>query len=502
MKDNNPDVYVNKLKGNVRHCINKGKYEKALAWISACGNILYQWNQFFTDDDLEEMLFDISKRVVKNQLNKDSTEDNTVLFYDGFGYDTRGLVIVYVKALCNLGYHVAYLAPVSAKGQQPELHNVTCRENIEWVYYRGTRLREKSDFINKMISKFKPSKIFFYSTPYDVAGLVVFNAYAGIVERYFINLTNDAFWLGTKSCDYYIDFNKFGCAISFQYRNIAKDKILLLPFYPYVNKKMPFLGLPSELHDKKIIFSGGSIYKTLGDENNSYYNVVDGLLSKRVDTAFLYAGSESCANLDRIIAKYPGRALYISERKDLYALLKHVTIYLDTYPISGGLMVQYAAIAGKVPLMLKREDDSPLEELIPGQDTLGISFSSVDCLIEEAIRLLNDDDYRCKKEDLIQKSIVSESLFQDHLKSIILNHNTGFQFENDLYTSLNLNNFHESYRKRFILEEACKNAVLQHWVLRINHPSLLIRRIYDRIRSLYRIMINHIFRNGRQVLLK
>lgn len=485
MKNNNPEVYVNKLKGKARHCIEKGKYEKALALISVCGNILYQWNQYFTDGNLEEMLFKISKKIVKTQLKKEITEDNTVLFYDGFGYDTRGLVIVYVKALCKLGYHVVYLAPVSAKDNQPELHNVTYGDNIEWVYYKNTWLREKSSFLNNAINIYKPSKLFFYSTPYDVASLVVFRAYSEIIERYFINLTNDAFWLGTSACDYYIDFNKFGCAISFQYRNIAKEKILLLPFYPYVNMEMPFLGMPSELKDMKIIFSGGSIYKTLGDEKNSYYNVVDSILSKRSDTAFLYAGTECCRNLDTLIAKYPGRAIYISERKDLYALLKHVTLYLDTYPISGGLMVQYAAIAGKVPLMLKREDDSPLEELIPGQDNFGVTFSSANDLIEEALHLLDDKDYRYKKETLIQKSIVSESQFMDQLHTIILTHNSDYQFENELNTSLNLDIFRESYRTRFNMEDTYKNAIMQHWILRINHPRLLTRRIYDKIRSLF-----------------
>ena len=32
----------------------------------------------------------------------------TVLFYDGFGLDSRGLAYVYLKALVNLGYKVIF----------------------------------------------------------------------------------------------------------------------------------------------------------------------------------------------------------------------------------------------------------------------------------------------------------------------------------------------------------------------------------------------------------
>ena len=147
-------------------------------------------------------------------------------------------------------------------------------------------------------------------------------------------------------------------------------------------------------------------------------------------------------------------------------------------------MVQYAAIAGKVPLMLKREDDSPLEELIPDQANLGITFSSMNDLIEEALRLLEDQNYRCKKENLIQHSIVSEAHFIDQLNKIILTHNTDYLFVNEINTNLDLIKFRESYRRRFNREETYLNAIMRHWALRIKHPGLLLKRLYDKIRCI------------------
>ena len=73
---------------SLQNSINAGKEEKALASISAAASLLYQYNQIYTDKDLEQMLLEIAQNSdTLQEMRKDlsGTKRNTVLFYDGVG---------------------------------------------------------------------------------------------------------------------------------------------------------------------------------------------------------------------------------------------------------------------------------------------------------------------------------------------------------------------------------------------------------------------------------
>lgn len=77
------------------------KYEEALAKITTLANSLYESNQYYVDDDLENALLNIQKQLQKKYDFEEIKEvnDKAALFYDGFGLDSRGSLYI-SKGFC------------------------------------------------------------------------------------------------------------------------------------------------------------------------------------------------------------------------------------------------------------------------------------------------------------------------------------------------------------------------------------------------------------------
>ena len=193
--------------------------------------------------------------------------------------------------------------------------------------------------------------------------------------------------------------------------------MVCLPYYPAIDEGMKFNGYPEGMDSsKKIIFSGGALYKTLGD-NNKYYTIVEHILSNYQDVIFWYAGSGDDTEIRKILNKFGRRAFHTSERRDLHQVLEKCYLYLSTYPVCGGLMFQYAARAGKIPVTLKNSNIS--DDFLLGQDELGIEFDTLDELYEEIDRLIQDVTYHDQKERLIKKAVVTPSQFDKSVQYLL-----------------------------------------------------------------------------------
>ncbi len=165
------------------------------------------------------------------------------------------------------------------------------------------------------------AKAFLYITPYDVASIMAFISWAGIVERYQINLTDHAFWLGARTFDYSLEFRDYGGYISKNYRGIDGEKIFVQPYYPKINDDTEFQGFPFEKNDNDfVIFSGGSIYKTI-DKDMTYYKMVDRILSENPNVIFWFTSQPNARfdyGMDELKNRYPTRVYHTSERSDLF----------------------------------------------------------------------------------------------------------------------------------------------------------------------------------------
>lgn len=410
--------YAKKLK----RIINKNceqNYEVAMAAMSAYCNLSYHWNQFYSDDEVEKQICKISEKLFdKKSINNYCGDKNAVLFYDGVGHDTRGLVLNYLNALKANGYKIVY-AVVKTTEKQPTVLKLLSDANVEIIYFKS---KKYVDLFNELVTvflKYKPGHAFFYAYPRDISAAAAFHAFEGKVSRYQINLTDHAFWIGKCAFDYCLEFREYGAGISVGYRGIPIEKLRYIPYYPWVDKSVEFQGFDFDTKGKKILFSGGSLYKTIGGDNK-FYIVVDKVLQENNDVIFLYAGEGDDSELQKLSAKWGDRVHHIAERKDLFALLQHIDVYLNTYPMVGGLMTQYAAMAGKPPLMLNDNGQDDASGLLIGQDKLNIEFDSVDAVVSEINRLLTDKVYCEQRGEEVKKGVITEEQFNKNLSDIMM----------------------------------------------------------------------------------
>lgn len=459
----------------IKNALEKNDFEKALASISVCADLLYRWNQKYSDEFLEQSVEIIAKETRLAAIdNLSNVDENVVLFYDNFGLDTRGLALIYIKALANSGKKVIYLTSNWAINRQPEIDKIiSTNRNVQKIFFTEKTYLNKIKELQNVIITFRPSKAFFYTTPNDSDGAVVFNQIAGKIIRYQINLTDHAFWLGSNAFDYCLEFRNYGASITSKYRNVDKKNILILPYYPFVNREMQFQGFPFDAAGKKIIFSGGSLYKTI-DENRTYYKIVSEILKAKTDVIFLYAGNGDDTFLVDLQNKFESRVFHIEERKDLYQLMQHVTLYLNTYPMIGGLMTQYAAMAKKIPLTLKHDQDA--SGILINQDKRCYEYNSSEALIKDAIRLLEDEDYLCQREKLLDGSVISEDVFNKQILNLLETNKTDFAvaFFDDMYTENFLNDYKIRFDRKKFESAVCSKKNL---VLATEYPCAYIQKI-------------------------
>nr|WP_302593185.1 glycosyltransferase family 2 protein [uncultured Acetatifactor sp.] len=189
------------------------------------------------------------------------------------------------------------------------------------------------------------------------------------------------------------------------------------------------------------------MYKTL-DGNRTYYKMVRRILSGCPEAVFWYAGTGDRTEMDRLATDFPGRACLTGERRDLIRIMEQCCFYLNTYPMVGGLMMQYAAIAGKVPLTLKYDDGS--EGILVGQEDLNIEFQDMESLEKEALLLLSDGAYRERKSEQMKESVISSEEFEEEVRKLVDRESGGLSIR---YRHIDTEAFRREYLERMCEEE-------------------------------------------------
>jgi hypothetical protein len=412
------DISLLQLTKAIEHNFKKNNLEHVLELICAKARLLYIYNQKYRDDQSETLLNAIADKF-KTEFSHRSN-DKTVLFYDGFGLDARGLVQQYLTGLVENNYKVLYISVSPDESEQPHVSRILKRGNGKFLSLQGKNFIDKIVWLRNVCSYHCFSYAFLYTTPYDVASIVTFSLLKEKAIRYQINLTDHAFWLGAQAFDYCIEFRNYGAAITRDYRKVNSEKLVYLPYYPILNEYEIFQGFPELIKNKKVILSGGATYKTL-DNNNTFYNIVESLLDKHNDVAFMYLSNDTVKQLDSLKKKYPQRVVHLSERSDLIEVMKHSRLFLNTYPISGGLMVQYAAISGCIPVTLKREWDDDAVGLLKNENVLNEIFTVKSKFIDEIGRLLEDENYFKEKKKMLEGQVLTPAEFAKGLQRIIIN---------------------------------------------------------------------------------
>ena len=338
------------LKAIARKHLKCGDMEKSFHYVNHCSVVAQQFNLIYADSELENIIGNIGKLIIPTIPTEYKTIEDRVVFIDDFCV-TFVLGVQYIDALIAAGKKVLFLTchPCDRKGNKTFFEYISRLPNVEIKKIKNGDLQKKITSLYDEITNYHPSKLFLHIAANSSITPLLYRLPKQIT-KYIINLADQTFWTGTNAIDYSLEFRPFGATVSLERRQLKKEQLLMLPFYP-VNDGNSFTGFPEDYEDKVVIFSGGDLYKTLYHDKK-YWQLLKQLLDAHTNVVFLFATKANPYGqgvINRFIKDnhFEGRFIYLGFRSDIYETFRHCDIYMGTSPVSGSLMSQLAAINAK-----------------------------------------------------------------------------------------------------------------------------------------------------------
>ena len=413
------------LKKIAQYQYEKANYENVLDIINVAAQIAYHLNFCYSDSFLESLLQKTSTSIYPN-FKKKTSIDNRYVFYDCFGWDNKGLTQQYIRYLISKKYDFLYILETPIKdGSSDDIIQELEAYSGASIYYLDNK-QSKEDQIKclvEVINHYQPQKAFLHLAPWSTVAVCIWTLLSHI-ERYQINLTDHAFWLGTACFDFCLEFRDYGYNISKKHRNIKEEKLLLQPYYPILNKKTSFQGYPTDfIRDKIIIISGATFYKVYG-EADMFFKLLKRIFDEIPNSILLFAGSGDVNLFNQLLSKYEiqDKVFLLGNRKDIAEVIANGDIYLGTYPIAGGLMSQLGGVFGK-PIIAYSDKNLRMNEVeslfLPLPQGIRLTYNSEIDFISAFHQLVNDKEYRDKLSKILQDSVISFSEFNISLDYLI-----------------------------------------------------------------------------------
>lgn len=433
---------------------NKGEYLNTLNYIELCAKLAYSYNFIYHDDELEILLSKISYII----LPKPTFENRSrFVFYDYFGFDNQGLTQQYLRALISWNVEFLYILETGEQFQSTSsiLKELKEYSKAEVLILNGGKF-EKIQQAYDSIVQYKPDRAILHFAPWDTIGVCLWSNFEN-VQKFFINLTDHAFWLGKICSNFIIEFRTYGLNLSIKARGIAQNNLLMLPYYP-IQSDSHFGGFELDFTNKVVGFSGAALHKIYG-RNGKFLELIKGALDDNPNFIFLMAGEGYIEPLLTFIKEnnFEDRFILLGHRKDIDQVIKNIDIFINTYPISGGLITQLAVLNHK-SIISYSSSDLPVNYV---EDFLNVDRTKVFTLKDEIQfrieinKLISDKNYREYNSQLYQGCIPTVEEFNSNLFNIIyepLNytvknfHNIPIDFEADHSVYLEIeNNFYRQF---------------------------------------------------------
>ena len=399
--------------------LSRGRVDTAL-------NALYHFCAFehlFNIELRNAQAEDMAAEIAVKYFPFDSYEPtDTILLYDSVAITDSALSRQYLTALSKMKCKVVYIVSGNNATEEKAEGLIEIAKSYgmltEIICSNGHRM-ESIVQIRKIIARYRPVHIFLHMSNDDVYGDVAFSNMKSAV-RYYINHGDEQFWLGTNAADYVIEFRGMGLDTSVRYRGFKETQCLVNPYYPII-KQAAFQGFDFDIpKDKVVLFSGGRFVKVYS-ESGKFLDIIKQILKEKKSAFFIFAGSGNDGPMRAYVEKngLGDRWKVIHYRSDLLEVMKHVDIYLGTYPQSGALMTQYAAAAGTPLVEMNTHNGGVAEDMLPKLKDWSVTVDSWQEYLDRVSRLVNDREYRMIFAAAIKDSLISEEEFTENLKNII-----------------------------------------------------------------------------------
>lgn len=415
--------YQNKYVEIAKKEYSKGHVEAALDSLYHACALEHLFNFQLKDDEIENLLKMIALESFETLKY---AEENCLLFYDSVAMTNSALSMQYLRVMNDLGCKIVYVVKSTSPDKQSKglIDYANEQGFIVEIISSDSRNIKGIKSIRDIIKRFHPNNIFLHMSNDDVYGCIAFSN-INSATKFYINHGDEQFWVGTWLFDYILEFRGMGLHASIHHRGIDREKCIINPYYPIV-KDIDFQGFDFEVPDGKIlIFSGGRFIKVYS-ESGRFMDVIQEILKTHSNTFFVFAGSGDEKPMLDFIHKHnlEDRWKVIGYRSDLLEVMKHVDIYLGTYPQSGALMSQYAAVAGTPLVEMNTNNGGVTEDLLPRIGKWKVTVDDWPTYFEQVSRLINDTQFRDDFSKAIKNSLIDEIEFRSNLKLILIEHKT------------------------------------------------------------------------------
>lgn len=370
------------------------KATQLLSWSKFLSCILYEKDESYVDNLVEQAIKKLSTFVQKEDFDV-QCKDEHIVFFDTFSRDRRGLSQQYIDAIGHSNAKCLYITENAKIYKTKLLAQLKSFENFEIILVPGNiKGLKKSNWIYKKVMTYKPSKILLHIAPWSIECLVSMAAIPKSVIKYNINITDHTYWSGSSVVDQNIEFRDYGLNISQRYRGFNYKNLCLIPYYPIIEDH-PFMGFPCNIENKVVIFWGGTLNKVYG-RGCFFLKLISHILHNNPQCICICAGGGDDAKLKEYILKEKLNLqwYHIGFRQDIFQVVNRCDIFINTYPFSGGLMSQYAAYCSK-PIISYGDEDDDLNyiERILNVD-FQLTYTTPSSFYEAANRLIKDSSIR------------------------------------------------------------------------------------------------------------
>ena len=487
----------NNLKHNAREAYDMNDYEQAALMIERAANWAYRYNFQFSDRELDMMIVQLSQKVGPKRVF--TPVRGRLAFVCSRMSDNGELTRQYVQAIIDNKIPTLMLVIDTRPEDYTVLlqmikacNNIKLQMIVPQISYLNT-----AKFIANEIVKFQPEWILQHFIPWEVKCLMGI-ALISNTPRYNINFNDHAFWLGASLLDFNIEFRSYGATISKEKRGLAARQLLHLRYYSVIDENIHYEGLPFDSTGKIVLFSGGNYYKMV-DSGNTYFRVLDRILKENTNALAVIASNSRALkyNISRMSNRH--RIYILPYRKDIWQLMRHIDIYYGTFPLSGGLMSMYAALASKPGLFYApipyRLDE--VDGLLNDNTTLPYSFDNIDKLCKYACKLCSDKEYRMKEGNKIHSTAQTRKRFSSQFAELIKGEkkccsiDCRIDYEGIFKSYINFNNIHPVGTVLFVFKCYGILSLFKFPYLATVMLSFLFKRAVNN--CLYRIQYGFVF---------
>jgi hypothetical protein len=431
------DKIVVKLKTLVEKNMENRIFDRAIKYLSCLSRLEFHVYYQYRDEDIEKYINQLSYLIFPKVARYEPDESCAVLI-DSVSWDYHCLTQQYLRAMMSSNLNIMYIIVNDVKYDKKDYSNKQIMNEL-MEYNKATiinipnknynNLLEQSELLFENIHKFRPYKIFVHS--FSVLVSVVLNRFASSI-KYKIDFGDHQYWAGIDIFDYIIGFRNWGLSLCNTRKKVNAEKLILLPYYPVLNDLGVFQGFPLNVDDKILIFSGGRQYKII-DKNQTFLKIMHRIIKENDNAIILFA----CMGSDELIKKYikenklENKILLIGPRKDLGQIMDKIHLYLNTYPVTGGLMTQYAAFKN-VPILNFTNADDLDNATVEYRDFIDIGYSyrtgyvSIEEFHSETNKLVANSKYRLAVSRLMNQLVPSNEQFNKSFNNLIESNNTNY----------------------------------------------------------------------------